>query len=162
MKSSESISENDHRTSKRYALTQTALLVLFAGIVFFTPRDYLFVSTAIRAAGNVLCTLGVLVIVFAVISLGRVIQISPEPKAGGELIQGGVYKYLRHPIYTGMVFCVLGLFLRTPTIWIGIATLIVIVFLFFKARFEEKLLIGAYSDYANYRERSWGLFPGLR
>jgi len=37
----------------------------------------------------------------------------------------------------------------------------VIIFLFFKARFEEELLLAAYPGYAAYRAKTWGLLPGL-
>lgn len=151
-----------HRASAVYVALQNVLLVLFAAVVFFAPKNFLFESHAVKVVGDVFCAVGVLVILFAVISLRRVIQIAPEPKAGGELIQHGVYKYLRHPIYSGILFCVLGMFLRTPTIWIAIASLAVIAFLFFKARLEEKLLLSAYPGYADYRRRTWGLFPGFR
>jgi protein-S-isoprenylcysteine O-methyltransferase Ste14 len=150
-----------HRTSKRYVVAQNLLLILFVAVVFFAPRDLLFESAAIRAIGNVLGLIGALFIVVAVVSLRRVIQIAPEPREGGKLVVSGLYKYLRHPIYTGMMFCLIGLFLRTPTIWIGFSSAAVIAFMFFKARFEEELLLIAYSDYASYRRRTWGLFPGL-
>ena len=126
------------------------------------PKDLLFVSHMARLIGSVVAGVGVLLILFAVVSLRRVIQIAPEPKSNGELIQSGPYKYLRHPIYTGIILGVAGLFLRTPTIWIGIASLIVVVFLFVKASFEESLLLKSYTGYTEYRARTFGLVPGLR
>jgi protein-S-isoprenylcysteine O-methyltransferase Ste14 len=148
--------------SRRFVIAQNVLLVLFMAIGLFAPKNYLFASEIIRMIGNVIAAIGVVLILFSVISLRRVIQVAPEPKEGGQLIQSGPYRFLRHPIYTGIIFCVIGLFLRTATIWIGIASLAVIVFLFFKAGFEEKLLLVAYPDYEQYRRRTWGLLPGLR
>ena len=149
------------RTSKRYAVAQTVLLILFAAVVFLSPRNYLFASARDAIAGDVLGAVGVLLIVFAFASLGGAIQIAPEPKRGAQLVETGVYKYLRHPIYTGIIFCVIGLFLRQPSIWVAVASAMVIIFLLFKARFEEKLLLAVYPGYAAYRSRTWGLFPGL-
>src|ERR1043166_979713 len=143
--------------SRRFVIAQNILLVLFMAIGLFAPKNYPFASEIIRMIGNVIATIGVLLILFSGISLRRVIQVAPEPKEGGQLIQSGPYKYLRHPIYSGIIFCVIGLFLRAPTIWIAIASLVVIVFLLFKARFEEKLLLIAYPDYEKYRQRTWGL-----
>ena len=153
--------KKEMQSSKLFAMAQTILLIVFAAAVFLAPRDYLFMPTNTRLAGNVLGIAGVLLLFVAIASLRGAIQIAPEPKQGAHLVETGVYKYLRHPIYTAIIFCVIGLFLRTPTIWVGIATAIVIIFLFFKARFEEKLLLAAYPDYAAYRSRTWGLFPGL-
>ena len=150
------------QTSKGYAWAQTILLVLFAAAVLLSPISYLFEWPNARLAGNILGMAGVLLIAFAFLSLRGAIQIAPEPKGGAQLVETGVYKYLRHPIYTGIIFCVIGLFLRQPSIAVAFATAIVIIFLFFKARFEEKLLLAVYPDYAAYRSRTWGLFPGLR
>jgi protein-S-isoprenylcysteine O-methyltransferase Ste14 len=134
---------------------------LFAAVEFLSPRDYLFVSASGVIAGNVLCGVGLLVIALAFASLRSAIQIAPEPKPGAQLVETGVYKYLRHPIYSGIIFCVVGLFLRQPTVWMAIAVAMVIIFLFFKARLEEKLLLSVYPGYATYRSRTWGLLPGL-
>src|SRR2546423_4775905 len=122
-------SSDAHRGSRVYVIAQNLLLVVFVLIVFCGPRNLLFTSNAARMIGSAIAIIGVILILFAVISLRRVIQIAPEPKEGGQLIQTGPYKYLRHPIYTGILWCVVGLFLRTPTIWIGIASLLIIVFL---------------------------------
>ena len=155
-------SAETHRASRRFVVAQNVLLVLFMAIGLVVPKDLLFVSHTARLIGSVVAGVGVLLILLAVVSLRRLIQIAPEPKSNGELIQSGPYKHLRHPIYTGIILCVAGLFLRTPTIWIGIASLIVLVFLVLKARFEEDLLLERYAGYTEYRARTFGLFPGLR
>ncbi len=149
------------RTSKRYARLQTALLILFGAVLLLSPRNYLFVSATAAVAGNLLCGAGLLLIALAFASLRGAIQIAPEPKRGAQLVETGVYKYLRHPVYTGIIFCVIGLFLRQPSIWVAVVTAMVIIFLFFKARFEEELLLAAYPGYAAYRAKTWGLLPGL-
>jgi protein-S-isoprenylcysteine O-methyltransferase Ste14 len=155
-------SAETRRASKCFVVAQNTLLVFFAIMALFAPKNLLFASNTGRMIGNVVAAIGVMLILYAVISLRRVIQIAPEPKEGGQLVQSGPYKYLRHPIYTAIVLCVIGLFLRRPTIWIAVVSVVVIVFLFFKARFEEKLLMAAYPEYVNYRQRTWGLIPGLR
>src|SRR5947209_122549 len=50
------------RTSKRYALLQTALLILFGAVLLLSPRNYLFVSATAAVAGNLLCGAGLLLI----------------------------------------------------------------------------------------------------
>jgi len=150
------------RTSKCYAAAQTVLFLLFTAAVFLAPGGYLFTSGGSKTAGNILGAVGVVLFVLGFASLRGAIQIAPEPKRGAQLVETGVYRYLRHPIYTGIIFCAIGLFLRQPTIWVAVAGVIVIIFLFFKARFEEKLLLATYPGYAAYRGRTWGLLPGLR
>jgi protein-S-isoprenylcysteine O-methyltransferase Ste14 len=151
-----------HRESKYYALAQTALLILFGFAVLMSPRNHTFVWASAVIIGNVLCGVGLVIIALAFASLRGAIQIEPEPKPGAQLVETGVYKYLRHPIYTGIIFCVIGLFFRQPSIWVAVTGALVIILLFFKVRFEEKLLLAVYPGYADYRRKTWGLFPGLR
>ena len=41
-------------------------------------------------------------------------------------------------------------------------TALVIAYLAFKVRLEEKLLAARYPEYPSYRKRTWGLLPGWR
>jgi protein-S-isoprenylcysteine O-methyltransferase Ste14 len=87
------------------------------------------------------------------------IQIAPEPRRDATLVTSGIYRWFRHPIYTAIVAIVIGLFLRRPTILVGVSAAGVIGFLYVKVRFEERLLLERYPEYAGYRTRTWGLFP---
>lgn len=149
------------RRSRLYATIQTALLVAFAAVVFFNRGPLLFSSPEARTAGTALCALGLLLMLVAFVSLRAVIQIAPEPKPNGQLVTSGVYRWLRHPIYTGMLVIIVGLFLRRPTIALAIAAAIAIAFLLLKTRFEEALLTARYPEYAAYRKRTSGVLPGV-
>ena len=88
-------------------------------------------------------------------------QIDPVPQ---ELVRKSIYKYIRHPIYTGVILAYIGycLFIGgIPSIIILIPLMILI--LYFKARQEEKDLKEIYEyDYVNY-QKSAGLFlPKVR
>ncbi len=144
-----------------YAWMQTLLLCAFAAAVLFDRSAPLFLSPSMRAAGSLLCVAGVALMAFALIALRNVVQISPEPRPGGELVTRGIYRRLRHPIYTAIVLLVVGMWLRVPTLSTAVAGAVVIVFLFVKVRVEERLLEERYPGYAAYRKTSWGLIPGL-
>ena len=127
------------------------LIIVFAALFFFAPGPLLF---APQIAGFAVCILGLLIIIAAFVSLRDVIQIAPEPRADGHLVTGGIYRWLRHPIYDGILLVIVGLFLREPRVFVAIAGAVVITFLFVKSRFEEKLLAARYPDYADYRKRT--------
>jgi protein-S-isoprenylcysteine O-methyltransferase Ste14 len=127
------------------------LIVIFATVFFAAPGPVLF---APQIAGFAICGLGLLIIIAAFISLRDVIQIAPEPRADGHLVTAGIYRWLRHPIYTGMLLVIVGLFLRQPGVFVAIAGAAVIIFLMVKSRFEEQLLAARYPDYADYRKRT--------
>jgi protein-S-isoprenylcysteine O-methyltransferase Ste14 len=143
--------------SDAYAAVQTLLLVLFNVVFFLVPGAPLFTSIGAFRTGTVLCVAGLLLLAVALVTLRRVIQVAPAPRAGGHLVATGIYRHLRHPIYTAMAAIVAGLFLRRPTIAVAVAGAMVIGFLLVKARYEESLLRVAYPDYDRYRARTLGV-----
>jgi protein-S-isoprenylcysteine O-methyltransferase Ste14 len=148
--------------STNYGRAQTVLLCLFAVVFFLDHSARLITSPGSSIAGAVLCVLGLVLMFAAFMSLRAVVQIAPEPKQGGHLVTSGLYRWLRHPIYTGILLLLAGLFLRKPTAPIAIAAAAAIGFLLVKAGLEEQLLLERYPEYAHYKTHSWGIIPGLR
>lgn len=148
--------------SRAYGYAQTAAFCVFAVAVIFNRGPLLFAWANARGVGSALCILGVMIMAAAFVSLRNVIQINPEPKAGGHLVTSGVYRRLRHPIYTAILLIVIGLWLRQPTILLCVASLVVSGFLVVKSRYEERLLAERYPEYAQYRAHTWGFIPGIR
>jgi protein-S-isoprenylcysteine O-methyltransferase Ste14 len=139
-------------------------LCVFAVISIWQPGPVLPGSALARGVGNALCAIGVGILVSALVTLRGTVQIEPQPRAGRQLVQRGIYRALRHPIYTAIVLCVIGLWLKAPSVAGGLAGLVVVVFLFFKVRVEERYLLSTYPEYERYRERTLGIFliPGRR
>ena len=83
----------------------------------------------------------------------------PHPKERGRLIVTGAYRWVRHPIYSGIIFSAFGFgLLMQCSLTLCSATL---VFLFFevKTRKEEQWLTDKYPEYAAYRKRVKRLIP---
>lgn len=146
--------------STTWSRWQTLLLVSYSLVYLLSGGLWLIApSPALSVIGAVSCALGLLLILLSIITLRRVVQIEPAPRADGELVTRGVYRWLRHPIYTAIILVVIGLFLRKPTIINGVAMAAVVVFLALKVPFEEKLLSERYPQYVDYKRRTWGLIP---
>ncbi len=81
-------------------------------------------------------------------------------KEDHELIQSGPYRWIRHPIYTGILLGFIGSAIARDE-WRGVlAVLIISVGLWRKLRLEERWmqeLFGA--RYEEYRHRTWALVP---
>ena len=73
-----------------------------------------------------------------------------------ELVTGGVYRYLRHPIYIGAEVVAAGLF-----VYMGLYPLLLLALFSIprqrrRAREEESVLEAAFGDqYRSYRARTW-------
>lgn len=115
----------------------------------------------VRVSGWVLLALGVLVSAAAALSLGRSLTPFPRPLADGQFCARGLYRHVRHPIYTGVLVASLGWTLA----WQSLAGLLFLplLFVFFdrKARREERWLAERYPDYGRYCRHARRFFPGI-
>jgi protein-S-isoprenylcysteine O-methyltransferase Ste14 len=82
-------------------------------------------------------------------------------KQGHELIRSGPYRYVRHPIYTGLLAALFGTALETGA-WRGlIGFALIVVAIVYKYRTEEAFLSGKFGDdYVRYRAEVPALVPG--
>lgn len=120
------------------------------------PRDI-----AIIVIGLVLVALGVGIALAAGAALGRTLTPSPIPKADGQLVTGGVYAFVRHPIYSGLLVLGLGLVAIGASMLHLLAWVALLSILMAKARFEDLMLLGQYSGYREYAARVGRLVPGI-
>ena len=92
--------------------------------------------------------LGLGVFAWACLSLGgKNFTIMPEPRAGNTLSQTGIYRWLRHPMYTAVLLCGVAVTFGAPSLWRWIALGICCVVLLLKVRYEERLLTQHHPDY---------------
>ncbi len=76
------------------------------------------------------------------------------------LNKSGINSWVRHPIYTGIVFAMFGLLLLLPTKMTLMAIIITSVYLEIGIRLEEQKLIEEFgSDYEEYRKRVKKIIP---
>ena len=144
-----------------YVAAQFLLIAAFGAAIFLQPPA-LDVPEGFRGAGLLLCIVGLVIIASALWAMGRVMQVSPAPKAEGHLVTRGIYGWLRHPMYTGIVLIVVGLAMRQPSLLAGMVGGALIALLLMKSRYEERLLAVRYPDYAAYRSKTWGVLPPIR
>jgi len=105
---------------------------------------------------NIGMILGIAVGTMALYGMKFSMSVLPNPKNGQGLIESGIYKFIRHPAYLGVLIFT-GSFIAS---W---ATLIMWLFLLFvlliKIRLEENLLQEKFVDYKNYKKRTKMLIP---
>lgn len=140
---------------------------LFVGIQFFLLGIYFFPlwDVTLYHAGILqfvalpLAVGGIGIVLVALIQLKTNLTAFPTPKANGTLIQVGLYKYMRHPIYGGIILSTMGIGLFTGSLWqLSIGVILWILF-YFKSSYEERLLSNTYVDYSNYKLTTSRFFP---
>ncbi|HEY1780047.1 MAG TPA: isoprenylcysteine carboxylmethyltransferase family protein [Roseiarcus sp.] len=85
-----------------------------------------------------------------------------ELKQDHELIIAGPYRYVRHPIYTGLLLAFVGSALAVGE-WRGVLAVAIVAASFWrKLRLEEAIMRGQFGDaYARYAARTRALIPFL-
>lgn len=111
------------------------------------------------AVGGVLCAAGGLLGTAGLFGLGRNLSALPHPKDDAELVQSGAYRFVRHPIYCGLIVAAAGWGLAFRSVLtLGLA-LALFAFFDVKSRREERWLVRKFPAYAAYRQRVRKLIP---
>ncbi len=114
-----------------------------------------------RVLGIVLFAVGAIFGITGVHALGRNRSPFPRPVDDHSLVQAGIYRFVRHPLYSSLIFLSFGWAL----VWSSGATLALgaglAVVLDRKARLEESWLGEMYPDYSGYRRRAARLIPWI-
>lgn len=119
-------------------------------------------SDLIGGIGGVCCLVGLLIACNARYCLGKNWSLSVQLKERHELITSGPYRYVRHPIYTGLLLLFTGNALVVGD-WRGVlAVVIIFVSLWLKLRTEERWLSNYFGvAYINYKAKTNAIIPWL-
>jgi protein-S-isoprenylcysteine O-methyltransferase Ste14 len=105
---------------------------------------------------------GAAVLVVAALNLGRSLTALPNPTERSTLKTRGLYRWVRHPIYSGVMALVIGTAAKSGTVVDAILAAALVALLAGKARWEERMLRHRYPDYVDYAARTPAFVPGFR
>ncbi len=144
-----------------YLVVQGILFLLLA----FGPRSCQYgasgfsYASAASIGGGILFLAGVVLTATGAINLGKNLTPLPDPKENATLIIAGVYRLVRHPIYSGLSFMAFGWGLWLHS-WLTVGyALLLFAFFDLKSRREERLLNEKFPEYADYQKRVRKLLP---
>lgn len=138
-------------------------VLLMLGYIVLPRYSPVFVESKLLFL-NRICALGLLggalfLLVKGLVDLGQSLTPLPYPREEGALVQTGVYRVVRHCLYSGII---LGAIAGT-IYWLSLSHLIAtaVLFVFFdaKATQEEKWLCDRYPEYPAYQKTVKKLLP---
>ena len=111
------------------------------------------------AIGAVLVGVGIALAIFARLYLGRNWGMPMSRKENPELVTGGPYAFVRHPIYSGVILAMLGTALGLSIIWV-LPLIVFVPYSIYCARREEQLMCQQFGEaYRAYMRRTKMLVP---
>ena len=149
-----------------YLLIGSLLMVNFRflsrlGVPTETFAMILFQHTSLQnVAVVILLIVGLIVAILARRTLAGNWSGAVALKEDHKLITTGLYKYVRHPIYTGMLLMIIGTALSLGTLGAMIGFLIILLGVLLKLNEEEALMTEHFAqEYKSYKKRTKTLIP---
>jgi protein-S-isoprenylcysteine O-methyltransferase Ste14 len=116
-------------------------------------------NPVLQGAGLVMLLLGLGFAIWARVYLGRNWGMPMTRRADPELVRTGPYRYVRHPIYSGLLFGMVGTVVAVNVFWI-ILVIVVGGYLTVSARREERDMVKSFPDtYPGYKHSTKMLIP---
>jgi len=144
-----------------WVLAQAPVLVLAVALPWWTATGHFDAREFPRLVGVMLTALGFMLTLAGLFSLGDSLTPFPRPLERGVLHRQGVYGFMRHPIYTGLIVASLGWALCWASLPGAASAALTLTFFDRKAAREERWLRQLYPDYVAYALRVKKFFPGI-
>ena len=141
------------------------VVVIFLAIslsVYFRIQNIGTLTGIFQWLGLLLMIAGTIFRQWALINLGRFFSRNVQIESGHQVITTGPYRWIRHPVYTGMILIYTGMIMALGT-WLGALLTFAMVTgcLLYRIHVEEQTLLTALgNEYREYMKRTWLLFPG--
>lgn len=87
------------------------------------------------------------------------LRILPDIAEKAKLVTSGPYKFIRHPMYSGGMLVMIGLFINYLRPDRLIMALILIIDMILKLHYEESLWVKKIPEYKNYQRKTKKLIP---
>lgn len=105
--------------------------------------------------------LGIIIIVLSFYQLGSNLSPFPSPVKNADLITTGIFKYLRHPIYTGILLILFSVAIYNTSEYKLIISILLLILFQFKSKYEESRLIANFENYKDYMKDTGKFIPKL-
>ena len=118
-------------------------------------------SFFLTAFSIVLLLAGFVILGLSALALGKSLTAHPIPGKNAVLVTDGLYRFVKHPIYSGLLLVAVGLTIAGGFFPHALFLIALTFLLNYKASFEEALLAKSYAGYAEYSKKTGRFVPRL-
>ncbi len=146
-----------------YSVIALLITTVWLGFVYLLPDQPLYqIEGPGRWAMHAVQLLGagVFMAALAPINTGAFLGLTPFPEDDEPFIEQGIYRHLRHPMYSGIMLVMFAWpeqSMNSLNLFLCISTYFVI-----GSKFEEARMLVGHPDYADYLKHVPAFIPGLR
>ncbi|MDQ7011638.1 MAG: isoprenylcysteine carboxylmethyltransferase family protein [Mariprofundaceae bacterium] len=143
-----------------YSLLAIVLTALWFGFVPLLPDAPLYrmedgakwLMTGLQLGG-----IGIVIMSFRAIDVSAFLGLSDTAEGTDPFVETGIYRYMRHPMYTGVMIALFA----SPSQTVNSMNLFAVIALYFiiGARFEERRMLAVHPAYAGYMKRVPAFIP---
>jgi protein-S-isoprenylcysteine O-methyltransferase Ste14 len=150
-----------------------SFIILYGGIfvgvtlaILFTRQKWAHINLnfyLLNALALVLLLGGIALRATAILTLGRFFTTNLAVQTGQRVVRQGLYRWMRHPSYTGGLISFMGLGVAFAN-WLSLAALMAVTIASYVHRMnvEEKVLVASLGDdYLEYARHTKRLIPGV-
>ncbi len=142
------------------------LSTIIASLGSFLTNHALFLqlhnSVVLLYIGIYISTIAITLFVYAKLTIGEQYSTCFDSYVPNDIVQDGLYKYIRHPIYMANIILLIGMVVATGSIWIIINVVVLTAYYLLSAYKEEEVLSKRFPIYKDYMESTNMLLPGTK
>jgi protein-S-isoprenylcysteine O-methyltransferase Ste14 len=133
--------------------------ILFIVYALVSPMRFFNFSIFLNNLGLIVAIFGLIILTVALLQLHKNLSPFPTPKTNSELVTNGLYRWIRHPIYSGILLFVFGYAIYSQNEYRLIIAVALLILFYFKSSYEERLLKRKFPNYTYYQQKTGRFFP---
>ncbi|MFB4213748.1 isoprenylcysteine carboxylmethyltransferase family protein [Shouchella sp. JSM 1781072] len=154
--------KKEQRENRSFYLIFSCVVICICACILLQYLEWTRIDAPfISIAGVVIYSAGIGLRYWSMFLLRKQFSRHVQTSSTMKLVSNGPYRVMRHPLYTGLFLCVLGVAIYTATVIGVLVTLVVMLSVLLKRiHLEEKMLTATLPNhYETWKQSRWILFP---
>ena len=119
---------------------------------FITQKKIIQLNPFSYSVGILIIIISSIIMLLAIKDLGRNLSPFPRPKKNSNLVNTGIYRFIRHPMYYSLIFISFGVFLTKLSIYYLFLSISLFLIIKLKISLEEQFLKNKFKNYYFYKK----------